>query len=243
MSQIFANTLYMQILNNIFSSSLHLFYPHICTGCGSDLVQKDNLLCLRCINELPATNFAQHANNPIEKIFWGRIPLVAACSQYYFVKDSLIQHLIHLLKYDGNKEIGIYLGELMGQSLINSNYYRNLDALIPLPLFPDKERKRGYNQATVICEGISNSMQVPVWADVVTRQKFTETQTKKHRTERWENVSESFIVKDAGKLRGKKILLVDDVVTTGATFEACGNALLKVEGIQLSIAALANAAK
>lgn len=201
------------------------------------------MLCLRCINNLPETNFAQHANNPIEKIFWGRIPLMAAHSQYYFAKDALIQHLIHQLKYDGNKEIGVYLGEMTAKSLQNSNRFSSLDAIIPLPLFPEKERKRGYNQATVICEGISNILQVPVLRNVVIRQKFTETQTKKHRTERWENVAESFVVKDAEAIKGKKLLLVDDVVTTGATFEACGNALLKVADVQLSIVALANAAK
>jgi ComF family protein len=184
-----------------------------------------------------------HANNPIEKIFWGRLPLVAAHSEFYFTKDSLIQHLIHLLKYDGNKEIGWYLGELMGKSLQNSNRFQHIDGLIPLPLFPDKERKRGYNQAAVICEGISTTMGVPVLYNIVTRQKFTETQTKKHRTERWENVAESFIVNNTDQLKGKKLLLVDDVVTTGATFEACGNALLKIDDVHLSIAALTHAAK
>ena len=233
----------MLAVQKIFANTLHLFYPHVCTGCGSDLIQKDNLLCLKCINNLPHTNFAMHANNPIEKIFWGRLPLVAAHSEFYFAKSSLIQHLIHLLKYDGNREIGIYLGELMGKSLQNSNRFRNIDFLIPLPLFPEKERKRGYNQAAVICEGMSNTMGIPILYDVVLRQKFTETQTKKHRTERWENVSESFTVNEGEKLKGKNVLLVDDVVTTGATFEACGNALLKIDGLQISIAALAQASK
>ncbi|MGG9971150.1 ComF family protein [Ferruginibacter sp. SUN002] len=233
----------MLSVQKVFANALHLFYPHICTGCGSDLINGDHLLCLKCINNLPHTNFAMHANNPIEKIFWGRLPLVAATSEFYFAKSSLIQQLIHLLKYDANKEIGIYLGELMGKSLQNTNRFRNIDALVPLPLFPDKERKRGYNQATVICEGMSNTMNIPVLNNVVVRQKFTETQTKKHRTERWENVAESFVVQNENKLTGKHILLVDDVVTTGATFEACGNALLKIEGLQLSVASLAYAAK
>ncbi len=233
----------MLAVQKVFANTLHLFYPHVCSGCGSDLIRNDNLLCLKCINNLPHTNFAMHANNPIEKIFWGRLPLLAAHSEFHFSKDSLIQQLIHLLKYDGNKEIGVYLGELMGKSLQNTNRFRNIDFLIPLPLFPDKERKRGYNQAAVICEGMSDTMDVPVLNNVVIRQKFTETQTKKHRTERWENVAESFIVNDGDKLKGKNILLVDDVVTTGATFEACGNAVLKIEGAQLSIASLAYAAK
>ncbi|MES2430566.1 MAG: phosphoribosyltransferase family protein [Bacteroidota bacterium] len=233
----------MLSLQTAFANTLHLFYSHVCVGCGSDLIYKDNLLCIKCINDLPHTNFAMHANNPIEKIFWGRLPLVAAHSEFYFSKSSLIQHLVHLLKYDGNKEIGVYLGELMGRSLLETNRFSHIDALIPLPLFPEKERKRGYNQAAVICDGMSNTMNIPVLTNIVTRAKFTETQTKKHRTERWENVAESFIVRDTSKLQGKHVLLVDDVVTTGATFEACGNALLKIDGLKLSIAALTHAAK
>jgi len=233
----------MLAVQKIFADTLHLFYPHVCIGCGSDLIRDDNLLCIKCINNLPHTNFAMHANNPIEKIFWGRLPLVAAHSEFYFTKDSLIQHLIHLLKYEGNKEIGRYLGELMGKSLINGNRFGNIDALIPLPLFPEKERKRGYNQAAVIAEGMSIAMGVPVINGLVVRQKFTETQTKKHRTERWENVAESFKVNDTDQLKDKNLLLVDDVVTTGATFEACGNALLKIEHVHLSIASLTHASK
>ena len=172
----------MQTLKNIFSSTLHLFYPHVCTGCGSDLLQQDNLLCLHCINNLPHTNFAQHSNNPVEKIFWGRIPITAAHSEFYFSKEFLIQQLIHQLKYKNNTAIGFYLGELMGKTLSASNRFNNIDYLIPLPLYPDKEHKRGYNQATIICNGMSEVMNIPVLNDNVIRQKFTETQTRKHRT-------------------------------------------------------------
>ena len=233
----------MSALQNIFSSSLHLFYPHICTGCGSDLLEENNLLCLRCINDLPHTNFAQYNNNPAEKVFWGRIPVAAAHSEFYFAKGSLIQQLIHQLKYKNNTAIGFYLGELMGRSLLESSRFNNIDYLIPLPLYPDKERKRGYNQATVICNGMSAIMNVPVSIDNVIRQKFTETQTRKHRTERWENVSGSFVIKNPGALKGKNLLLVDDVVTTGATLEACGSVVLQTEGVKLYIATLAHAVK
>ena len=119
----------MPTLQSIISATVHLFYPHVCTGCGCDLIQQDNLICLKCITELPETNFAQHAGNPIEKIFWGRIPLVAAHTQFYFSKESLIQQLIHQLKYKGDQEIGIYLGEMMGRSLLNSNRFKNIDYL------------------------------------------------------------------------------------------------------------------
>ena len=233
----------MPFLKNIFSDTLHLFYPHMCNGCGSDLLKEKNLLCLKCINNLPHTHFARYKNNPVEKYFWGRLPLVAAHSEFYFSKESLIQHLIHQLKYKGNIKIGVYLGEMAGKTLLNSNRFNTVDALIPLPLFADKERQRGYNQAAVICNGISMVMNIPVIKDNIIRQRFTETQTLKHRTERWENVSGSFAVNNAAALKGKHLLLVDDVVTTGATLEACGNILLQVEGVRLSIVTLAHAAK
>jgi ComF family protein len=233
----------MKLLSSIFSSTLHLFYPHLCTGCGSDLLPEDNLLCLQCINDLPHTNFAQHNNNPVEKIFWGRIPVTAAHSQFYFEKAFLIQHLIHQLKYKNNTAIGFYMGEMMGKTLLGSNRFVNIDYLVPLPLYPDKERKRGYNQAAIICNGMCEVMNVPVLTGNVLRQRFTQTQTRKHRTERWENVAGSFTVKDPSVLKGKNILLVDDVITTGATLEACGSVMLQTEGVNLYIATLAHAAK
>ena len=230
-------------LKNIVSNTLHLFYPHVCTGCGSDLLQADNMLCLKCIHNLPHTDFANLSNNPVEKYFWGRIPLTAAYSQFYFSKEFLIQHLIHQLKYKGDTEIGFYLGEMMGKTLLSSSRFSSIDALIPLPLYADKEHKRGYNQAAVICNGMSAVMNVPVLNGAVIRQHATETQTRKHRTERWENVKQSFKVAKPAELGGKHLLLVDDVVTTGATLEACGHVILEVEHVNLSIATLAYAAK
>ena len=233
----------MPLLKTIFSDTLHLFYPHICTGCGSDLLEQSNLLCLKCVTNLPETNFAQHASNPIEKIFWGRISLTAAHSEFYFSKESLIQQLIHQFKYKGNTTIGFYLGELMGKTLLSSSRFNGIDALIPLPLYPDKERKRGYNQAAIICDGMSAVMNVPVIKNNVLRQRYTDTQTKKHRIERWENVAGSFITRDETKLKGKHLLLVDDVITTGATLEACGSMIAAIEGVKLSIATLAHTTK
>jgi ComF family protein len=230
-------------LKNIVSSTLHLFYPHVCTGCGSDLLQAENLLCLKCIHNLPHTGFATLSENPVEKYFWGRIPLTAAYSQFYFSKEFLIQHLIHQLKYKGDTEIGFYLGEMMGTTLLKSNRFSSIDALIPLPLYADKEHKRGYNQAAVICNGMSAIMNVPVLSGAVIRRHATETQTRKHRTERWENVKDSFKVAKPAELNGKHLLLVDDVITTGATLEACGNVMLNATDAKLSIATLAYAAK
>ena len=233
----------MPFYKDIISNTLHIFYPHVCTGCGSDLVHHNNLLCLKCLNVLPQTNFAQHANNPIEKIFWGRIPLAAAHSEFYFSKEALIQQLIHQLKYKNNRDIGFYLGQILGTSLLASNRFTNIDALIPLPLFLDKERKRGYNQAAIICNGVSDVLNVPVINNNVVRLKRTDTQTKKGRTERWENVSGSFTIKDKQALCGKNLLLIDDVITTGATLEACGTIMLSISDVTVSIAALAHAPK
>lgn len=233
----------MFALKTLLADFKHLFYPHVCTGCGSDILANDNLLCSRCFSQLPFTLYAQYPNNPVEKIFTGRLPLVAAHAEFYFSKESLIQQLIHQLKYKGNKEIGIYLGEIMGRTMLESNRFNQIDALIPLPLYPDKERKRGYNQAAVICEGMSQVMNVPVYYDVLLRKRFTETQTKKHRAERWENVEGSFTVADEKKIKNKHLLLADDVITTGATLEASGSRLLNISGVKLSIATLTAATK
>ena len=233
----------MVSLKNVLTDALHLFYPHICTGCGSDLIHKNNMLCINCLDELPHTDFALHENNPIEKIFTGRLKSKAAHSEFYFSKGQLIQHLIHQLKYNNNKEIGHYLGEIMGNTLLKSSRFSNVDYLIPLPLYADKEFKRGYNQAEVICQGIYASTQIPVMTNNVVRQRPTETQTRKHRAERWKNVDGSFIIKDPAALSGKNVLLVDDVITTGATLEACGQVILQVSGTSINFASLAHASK
>lgn len=233
----------MSVKSNILSPLVHLFYPHVCTGCGSDLVEEDNLLCLKCVNDLPHTNFAMHTGNPVEKIFWGRLAITSAMSEFYFTKGTLIQTLIHEFKYNGNLDVGIYLGAMMGSSLLSNNRFTKIDALVPLPLFAEKEFKRGYNQAAILCNGMSEVMNVPVIKNNVVRKRFTETQTKKHRTERWVNVESSFQVSNPPELKNKHILLVDDVVTTGATLEACGAEILKTEGTILSIATLAYASK
>ena len=163
-------------------------------------------------------------------------------SEFYFSKGSLIQTLIHQLKYKGNKAIGLLLGAMMGNSLLNSSRFQ-ADVLIPLPLFPDKEFKRGYNQATVLCNGISSVMNIPVMKNNVVRKRHTDTQTRKHRDERWQNVEGSFEIMNPVSLEGKHILLVDDVVTTGATLEACAEEILNIADIKLSIATLAIATK
>jgi ComF family protein len=233
----------MLLLKKLFTDAIHLFYPHLCLGCGSDLLSEKQLICLQCSLTLPHTKFETIPGNPVEKIFWGRFDLKAAHSEFYFSKGQVIQQLIHQLKYKGNKEVGIYLGKLIGEKLATCERFANIDHLVPLPMFPAKEFKRGYNQATIICNGMAETMSVPVLLNNIVRRYATETQTKKHRTERWENVAESFFVTDPEMLRGKHVLLVDDVLTTGATLEACCQAMSIIPGISISIATLAIAGK
>lgn len=145
---------------------------------------------------------------------------------------------MHSFKYRGNKELGFYLGNLIGKDLAAANRFHSIDAIIPLPLFNFKERKRGFNQATVLCNGIAEVLKKPVLKDVVSRPEATETQTKKNRVERWQNIEGRFKLINATAIKDKHILLVDDVVTTGATLEACATELLKAPNVQVSIATL-----
>lgn len=232
----------MIAFKEIRDSILHLFFPHVCDGCGDDGLNIDSRLCLRCINDLPFTDFEKNPDNPVEKIFWGRLPFVSASAAFYFTKGALVQQLMHELKYRGNKEIGIQLGKIMGTKLLESKRF-DADAIIPLPLFHTKERRRGYNQATVISEGISQVTGIPVLNQAVERSVFTETQTKKTRIERWKNIEGKFILTDPQAIKNKHLLLIDDVITTGATLEACGEEILKGENTRLSIATLCIASR
>ena len=229
----------MQILRNVWTDLSHLFFPHVCAGCGTDNIGSSNLLCLRCLDALPVTNFHMHSGNQVEKIFWGRLPVTHASSLCYFNSGSIIQSLLHQLKYRGNKELGHYLGRIMGETLVQSNRFSKIDALIPLPLFPAREKKRGYNQAELLCNGMSEVMDVPVLSRVIRRDTETATQTKKNRIERWQNMDGRFSLIRPELIADKHIILVDDVITTGATLEACGQSLLSTGNTKLSIVTLA----
>lgn len=232
----------MVALKEIKNSFLHLLFPHVCTGCGSDILSENNDLCLRCIHSMPETNFELYPNNPVEKLFWGRLPLAGATAQFYFTKESLMQDLMHRFKYKSNKDLGFQLGKIMGEQIRRSGRFE-ADALIPLPLFPAKEKRRGYNQATILCEGMAEAMNIPVLDKIITRPQHTETQTKKGRIERWKNMEGKFVLTDAAAVKNKHLLLVDDVITTGATLEACGNELLKAENVKLSVVTLCVASR
>lgn len=222
---------------------LQLFFPHICAGCGTDNLNREQLLCLTCLHQLPVSDFHRHAGNPTEMIFRGRLPILSAMSYLYFTKDSLPQRLLHQFKYKGKKEVGAYFGKRIGEALLQSGRFPNVDALVPLPLFAGKEKKRGYNQSAILCNHMAQTMQVPVWHHIIDRSAARETQTHKNRLERWENMRDSFILKNPAAIRYKHLLLVDDVITTGATLEACGRELLRAPGVQLSIATMACTAR
>lgn len=239
---VFSAVLHMPLLQEIKDSFLHLLFPHVCAGCGSDTLDKKSTLCARCMEAMPETHFELYVNNPVEKKFWGRLPVRAATAQYYFTRESLMQQLIHAFKYQGNKELGLQLGCMMGNALARSGRFRP-DVLVPLPLFPAKERKRGFNQSDLLCQGIAGYLQVPVLKNVVARPQHTETQTRKGRIERWKNMEGKFVLTDPRPVAGKQVLLVDDVVTTGATLESCGTELLKAGNVQVSIACLCYAAR
>lgn len=226
----------------IKDSVLHLLFPHICSGCGNDIVSQKSMLCMRCVDAMPETNFELHPNNPVEKSFWGRLQLNGATAQYYFTKESLMQHLMHQFKYKDDKELGLQLGKIMGEQIKKSGRFE-VDALIPLPLFPAKEKRRGYNQATVLCQGMAESMNVQIIDKAIIRPQFTETQTKKGRIERWKNMEGKFVLANPATIKNKHLLLVDDVITTGATLEACGIELLKAENVTLSVATLCVASR
>lgn len=227
------------LLQNITSSVTHLLFPHNCLGCATDVLNNNNLLCAKCQHNLPQTNFFAVANNPVEKTFHGRIALQMAAAGFYFTKDSLMQHLLTQLKYKRNKEVGIYLGKLLGYELLKTERFNSVDALVALPLNEKKEFKRGYNQAQLICQGIASIWQKPIITQAVVRNIFTETQTHENRMNRWQNMDGVFAVAQPTAIKGKHILLVDDVITTGATIEACGTQILKLSNTQLSVASVA----
>ena len=225
----------------VMSGFAHLFYPQLCAGCGGEIQNENKILCVRCLHMLPVTSYHLHAGNPVEKIFWGRIPVHAAASHAYFTKNSVIQVLLHALKYRSKKEIGIFFGERIGTEFLNSHRFAQIDAIVPVPLHPHKKRKRGYNQAEIIGEGIKNILQIPILTDILYRSGSTDTQTNKNRVQRWDNISGKFRITNTERIAGLHLLLVDDVVTTGATLEACANALLQISGTSVSMATVAYA--
>lgn len=231
----------MHYFKRLISGFFHLFYPKLCAVCNTDLMQGEDVICITCLYQIPLTRFWNDTDNPVAKIFWGRANIENACAYFFFAKGSKYRPLLHKLKYQGQKEIGVELGRQFGQVLSKSHLYKDVDYVVPVPLHPKKLRTRGYNQAEAIAQGICQGMGVELSISHLIRTEFTETQTRKTRAERVKNVEEAFEIANSQEIEGKHLLLIDDVVTTGATLEACAIKLLEVKGCRVSIAALAYA--
>lgn len=226
------------ILKQYIQGFVGLAFPHCCAACGNVLYHNEEVLCLNCYTELPRTGFHTDPENEVARLFWGRLPVMNATSFMYFNKDSRFRQILHELKYRDQQHVGLKMGKLFGLELKDTPF-AFADLIHPVPLHNSKYRTRGYNQSELIARGISQILEIPVESGLVIRTIETSSQTKKTRYERWINVKDTFQIKDPEPLRNKHILLVDDVITTGATIEACAEALLSVSGVTLSIASLA----
>lgn len=220
-------------------SLIDIIYPRLCPVCGRVLLRGEKHLCLNCLSELPLTYFWSWKENPAEQIFWGRVYFERVASLILYRSESPYRSIIHEFKYNNQVTLGRFMGSMLGKRLKESGQYNNIDVIIPVPLHPLKKWKRGFNQAEVIARAISKEMEIPVLTGVLVRSRFTATQTKNDPQHRWRNVEKAFKIRNSKKIEGSGILLVDDVLTTGATLEACGTALLKAKGSRVSVATLA----
>ena len=219
----------------LFKSLINLLFPRTCAACGNLLLEGEDTVCTTCRFLMPKTHYETNPNNPLAQNFFGQMPFNVVSAEFFFSKSGKVQHLIHGLKYHHCRENGIFLGQEIGKSLQNAPDYQGIDWLVPIPLHPKKEKIRGYNQSHVIAEGISEIMNIPITEKCLVRSVFTETQTKKSREDRWQNVKDIFNIENPEKLENKHILLVDDVLTTGATLMSAGKALMQIEGIKISV--------
>ncbi len=225
----------MKLLNYL----LDLIYPNLCVVCGESLLRDEKELCLKCLSGLPRTNFHNQKDNLVEQRFWYKVKVERGTAFFFFRKGSVYQKLLHQLKYKKNKSVGYRLGELAGFDLLESEDFKSIDCIIPVPLHRKKLLKRGYNQSEVICRGLSKVLKKPVIKNNLIRTKDSETQTRKSVFARYENVKDIFQIRKPKKIENKHILLVDDVLTTGSTLEGCVSSLNKVKGVKVSIFTLA----
>lgn len=218
-----------------------LFYPPLCYACSRPMRGGEHGICTRCSFVLPQTHFHRQQDNRLVEMFWGRAHIQTATALFYYQKGGLVQNLIHRFKYKDMKQIGSFLGHWMGGLLKDAPSYAGLDVIVPVPLHPRRQKQRGFNQSEVLSHAMGAAMGLPVSSEALRRAEATSTQTRKSRFRRWENVSGAFVIHRPGELENKGILLVDDVVTTGSTLEACANVLLSVKGVRVCLAAIAAA--
>jgi ComF family protein len=228
----------MRYLYDLWDDFISLLFPRLCYACGNHLMRNESLICTRCYVSIPRTGYHLQPDNPVAQLFWGRCLVQKAAAFSFYSRGSRIRNLIHKLKYGGVREIGHELGRIYAVSLRASGFTEGVDLIIPVPLHPAKKRIRGFNQSDFIAAGFSEVTGIPVSSTALVRPLLSTTQTNKSRYERWANVDGIFQVNDPEMIRGRHILIVDDVITTGSTIEACVNELLKIEGVKVSVAAI-----
>jgi ComF family protein len=216
-----------------------LFFPKYCSSCNRNLMHFEKAVCMHCLTHLPRLQLHDERDNAVEKLFWGRIHVEAATAFLSMPRNGISHRLIHRLKYHGDQEVGERLGALFAHELLESERMKGIDVIVPVPLHPKKLHVRGYNQCDCIARGMAETLGADISLNNLTRTHFSASQTRRGRISRWSNVKDIFWVREPEKFENKRILLVDDVITTGATIEACATALLKINGVQLSVGALA----
>lgn len=232
----------VNIVKNYSESFCEFLFPSCCVCCSNVLLKGESSICMHCLIDIPKSKAVPRSDdNKIEEVFWGRVRLEWATAFFDFTKGSRYQKLLHVLKYQGNKEVGFVLGRQLGIELYSYGVLQEIDLIIPVPLHAKKLKKRGFNQSRCIADGLASIMNTTIDVGNLVRIVHTETQTKKGRNERWLNVKDAFHVVDEQVFNGQHILLIDDVLTTGATMEACAQKLLGSCNCKVSIAAVAYA--
>src|SRR5260221_13677056 len=231
----------MKLQRGYLADFVSFLLPELCAACRESLMANEQLICTDCLYNLPFTNFHLQADNIVARQFWGKIELESAYALYYFTKGGKIQNLMHQFKYKGMHEIGNLLGNIAGEQLTKNDIFNTVDYIIPVPLHKKRLKQRGFNQSECFAAGLAQKLNAAVEDNNLVRTIATDTQTQKLRFARFENMQEVFTIKNPDKLINKHILLMDDIITTGSTLEACGLQLLKIPGLKLSIATIAYA--
>ncbi len=229
----------MTTFKDYLSALVYIFFPDVCLACGGVIEQGEKTICSICKFSFPRTNFHLDKENALAQKFWGRTKVKHAIAYLFFKKAADVQSMLHYLKYKDSPEVGILIGNWYGQELLENDFHKSFDVIIPVPLHPKKLKKRGYNQSACFGEGLAEVWKIPHLEHGLEKVTNTTSQTKKSRQERYENMKAGFLVPNPEEIKDKNILIVDDVVTTGATLEACINLLLEKGAKTVSIAAIA----